>query len=375
MKKRKRDSGMELLRIFAMLFVICVHMFSYGGFYTAAKAVGGHVHSTALLMKLASRAAVDIFILITGYFMSQQSFNLQKSLHRSFDVYKKMLFYSVVLTVIFLCLGSEFLIEKGKLIAPWQAVLKGLFPVSSQTWYFLSDYLLLCLLIPFLNLGLQLLTKKEYRVLLGVLIALMSVYATLLPMRPFSYVLEPFGYKNALVGKNVFHFVFIYILGGYISLFTAPRKRPNFWFLGGAAGTILLNYLLFTRLPGWFGYQSVALQYSNPLVIANAVFLLLFFRDLHFRSRLVNLLASTTLGVYAISEFRYLRTFLWRWIHFDKADCGNLLKNVLAVAAAALAVFLACAVIDLLRGQMFRLAGILWKRYRNNPKIRVKKLK
>ena len=93
MKKRERDSGMELLRIFAMLLVICVHMFSYGGFYTAAKAVGGHVHSTALLMKLASRAAVDIFILITGYFMSQQSFNLQKSLHRSFDVYKKMLFY------------------------------------------------------------------------------------------------------------------------------------------------------------------------------------------------------------------------------------------------------------------------------------------
>ena len=52
MKKRERDSGMELLRIFAMLLVICVHMFSYGGFYTAAKAVGGHVHSTALLMKL-----------------------------------------------------------------------------------------------------------------------------------------------------------------------------------------------------------------------------------------------------------------------------------------------------------------------------------
>ena len=56
MKKRERDSGMELLRIFAMLLVICVHMFSYGGFYTAAKAVGGHVHSTALLMKLASRS-------------------------------------------------------------------------------------------------------------------------------------------------------------------------------------------------------------------------------------------------------------------------------------------------------------------------------
>ena len=367
MQTKERDSGIELLRIFAILLVIGVHMFSYGGFYSAAKAVGGHVHSTALLMKLATRAAVDIFVLITGFFMVDRPFSLQKSLRRSIDVYQKMLFYSVVMTVIFLCLGSDHLISQGKLMPVWQAALKGLFPVSSQTWYFLSDYLLLCLLIPFLNMGLQMLTKKEYRVLLLVLILLMSVWATLLPMRPFKYVFEVFGYKNALAGKNIFHFVFIYILGGYISFNAKPRPRPNFWFLGGAAGTLLLNYLLLTRLPGWFGYDKVALMYSNPLVIANAVFLLLFFKDLHFQSRLVNLLASTTLGVYAISEFRFLRTYLWQWIHFDEADCGNVFKNVLMVAVSALAVFLACALIDLLRVQLFRFAGVLWKRYRKPP--------
>lgn len=363
MKKRERDSGMELLRIFAILLVIGVHMFSYGGFYDACKAVGGHVHSTALLMKIATRSAVNIFVLITGYFMVDRPFDLKKSLRRSAGVYQKMLFYSVVLTVVFLCLGSEYLIARGKLMEPWQAVLKGLFPVTSQTWYFLTNYLLLCLLIPFLNMGLQMLTKKEFRLLLILLVLLLCVWPTVLPMRPFKYVFEPFGYKGFLTGKNIFHFVLMYILGGYLSFFTAPRKRSNFWFLGGAVGSLLLNYLLFTRLPGWFNYSEVALMYSNPLVIANAVFLLLFFRDVHFRSRLVNLLASTTLGVYAISEFRFLRTYLWRWIHFDKADCGNVFKNVLAVAAAALAVFLACAVIDLLRAQLFRLMGFLWKRY------------
>lgn len=364
MKARERDSGMELLRIFAMLLVICVHMFSYGGFYNAAKAVGGHVHSTALLMKLASRAAVDIFVLITGYFMVDRPFDLKKGLRRSAGVYQKMLFYSVVLTVVFLCLGSDYLVAYGKQMPVWQAILKGLCPVTSQTWYFLSDYLLLCLLMPFLNLALQMLTKKEYRVLVIVLVLLMSVWAVLLPMRPFSYVFETFGYKNVLVGKNIFHFVFIYILGGYISFFTLPRSKPNFLYLAGALGTILVNYLLFTRLPGWFGYRTVALQYSNPLIIANAVFLLLFFRDLHFRSRLVNLLASTTLGVYAISEFRFLRTLLWKWIHFEKADVGNVFKNVAMIALAAAAVFLACALLDLLRARLFRLLGGLERSYR-----------
>lgn len=364
MKPRERDSGMEVLRIFAILLVICVHMFSYGGFYDAAKAVGGHVHSVALLMKLASRAAVDIFLLITGYFMVDRPFDLKKGLQRSAGVYQKMLFYSVVLTIIFLCLGSEYLIAYGKQMPVWQAILKGIFPVTSQTWYFLSDYLLLCLLMPFLNLALQMLTKKEYRVLVIILVLLMSVWAVLLPMRPFNYVFETFGYKNVLVGKNIFHFVFIYILGGYISFYTAPRKKPNFLYLAGALGTIVLNYLLFTRLPGWFGYQAVAQQYSNPLVIANAVFLLLFFRDVHFRLRLVNLLASTTLGVYAISEFRFLRTVLWKWLHFEKADVGNVFKNVCMVALAAVTVFLACALIDLLRVQLFRLLGRLQRKRR-----------
>ena len=364
MKTRERDSGMEVLRIFAMLLVIVVHMFSYGGFYSAAKAVGGHVHSTALLMKLASRAAVDIFVLITGYFMADRPFDLQKGLRRSAGIYQRMLFYSVILTLIFLCFGPSHLIAYGKQMPVWQAILKGLFPVTSQTWYFLSDYLLLCLLIPFLNLALQMLTKKEYRVLLTILILLMSVWATLLPMRPFSYVFETFGYKNVLVGKNIFHFVFIYILGGYISFFARPRQKPNFLFLAGAAGTVLVNYLLFTRLPGWFGYQTVAQQYSNPLIIANAVFLLLFFKDLHFRSRLVNLLASTTLGVYALSEFRFVRTYLWQWIHFEKSDVGNVFKNVLAIGVSALAVFLACALIDLLRAWLFRVLESLQRSHR-----------
>ena len=365
MRKKERDSGMELLRILAILMVICVHMFSYGGFYEAAKAIGGHVHSTALLMKVVTRPAVNIFVLITGYFMINQPFALKKSMRRSFSVYQKMLFYSVVLTVIFLILGPEYLIEKGKMMEPWQAIFKGLCPMTSQTWYFLTNYLLLCLLIPFLNMGLQILTKKEYRVLLLILVLFLSVWASLLPVRPFRLVFENFGYENALRGKNVFHFILIYVIGGYIGMYVEPKKKPDVRFLIGAAATVLVNYLLYTRLPAWFSYGSIVMKYSNPLVIANAVFLLMFFKDLHFRSRPVNLLASTTLGVYAISEFRFLRTFLWRWLHFDKADCGNIFKNVLMIALYALIVFFGCAVIDLLREQLFRIAGKLWKRYRS----------
>ena len=369
--KKQRDSGMELLRIFAILLVLGVHLFSYAGFYEAAKDAGGHAHSTALLMKLATRSAVNIFILITGYFMADRPFRLKKSAARTFDLYKKMLFYSVVLTLVFLPFGKAALISQGEQLTVFQAVFKGLLPVSSQTWYFLTDYLLLCLLIPFINLALQMLTKREYRILLVILILLMSVWATLLYIKPFSLIFEPFGYERALRGKNLFHFIFIYILGGYLCFYHPPRKKPNFLFLGAAAACVLLNYLLLTRLPASLGYAKVSLQYSNPLVIANAVFLLLFFKDLHFRSRIVNALASTTLGVYAITEFRFLRTKLWTWISFRNVDCSHPVKNIVMVASAILAIFLVCAGIDLLREKLFVFAGRFW----NGQKEKRKNLK
>lgn len=354
--KKERDSGIELLRIFAMLLVIMVHAFSYGGFYAAARSAGGATADAALLMKLTTRSAVNIFVIITGFFMVHAPFDLQKNLRRAGRIYQKMLFYSVAPTLIFLCLGSSYWVDRGNVFGLKQVVLKGLLPVSSQTWYFLTDYLLLCLLIPFLNLALQKLTKKQYLLFALALTAFMSVWMTLVHVQPFSFVIEPFGYEDAVRGKQVFHFVFIYILGGYFGRFHPPKEKPNVLFLLGAAGTVVLNFLLYVYLPKRWGWRDVAGDYTNPILVLNAVLLLLFFKDLHFRSRVVNALAGTTLGVYALTEFRFLRTVLWKTVNFEKFDNSNLWLNFWHVALVAGGVFLAAAAVDLLVG--FGIAGV-----------------
>ena len=367
--KKERDSGIELLRIFAILMVIGVHAFSYGGFFSAAQQIGGHVASTALLMKLATRPAVNIFVMITGFFMVHVPFDPKKNLRRAGRVYQKMLLYSLVLTAIFLCLGSSYWVDRGKVFNLTQVIFKGLMPVTSQTWYFLTDYLLLCLLVPFVNLALQKLTQPQYRALTLGLVAFMSVWMTLVHVRPFNVVFETFGYKDFVAGKQVFHFLFIYVLGGYIGRFHPSKKRPNALYLIGAAGTVVLNYLLYTRLPASWGWQGIAGDYANPVLVLNAVFLLLFFRDLHFHSRLVNTLAGTTLGVYALTEFRFLRTVLWQHVNFSRFDNSNVLLNVLHVAMVLCGVFLAAAAVDLLVGQ--GIAGLK----KAKETIKIKKVK
>ena len=88
-------------------------------------------------------------------------------------------------------------------------------------------------------------------------------------------------------------------------------------------------------------------DYANPLLVLNAVCLLLFFKDLHFKSRIVNALGGAALGVYALTEFRFLRTVLWNTVSFRKLDNSNLWLNFVHVAAVLCGVFLAAAAVDL----------------------------
>jgi len=367
--KKERDSGIELLRIFAMLLVIGVHAFSYGGFYAAARGVGGHVASAALLMKLATRPAVNIFVMITGFFMIHVPFDLKKNLRRTGRTYQKMLFYDVALTAVFLCLGPSFWVDHEETLSLWRVIAKGLLPVTSQTWYFLTDYLLLCLLVPFINLSLQQLSKKQFRALAVGLVLFMSVWMTLIHIRPFSLVFQSFGYAEMVRAKELFHFIFIYIVGAYLGTVSKKRSRPRVIYLCGALLSLLCNYLLYTRLPTVFGWKDVAIHYANPLLVLCAVMLVLFFKDLHFHSRIVNTLAGTTLGVYALTEFRFVRPILWDIVNFKKFDNTNLWLNFLHVALVVCGVFLAAAAVDLLVG--FGIQGLKSAK----EKIKIKKVR
>ncbi len=362
--KKERDSGMELLRLFAILAVIGVHALSHGHYYAVAKDLGGSIHSSALLLRVIFRVAVNAFVIITGYFMVHSKFDLKKTLDRARSLWVRMLFYSLTITAVFLCLGSSYWYLNGKFIPLYKGIIRAFLPVTSQPWYFLTDYLILILLAPFLNMVVQKITQKQFLHLILGLTLFMSVWMTLMHVKPFNVAFDSYGYKEMIGGKNAFHFIYIYLLGGYIGLHGKRRPRPQFAYLLGAAATVLVNYFLITRLPSGLKYSDAAYQYANPFVVANAVFLLLFFKDLHFKSRLVNVLASTSMGVYAIAQFPYMRTFMWKVLDFRNFGVSGLFKGLLLLAAVILGVFLCFAAVDLLREQLFRLTGTAVKKLR-----------
>ena len=217
---KKRDSGIELLRTIAMLMVILIHAFLYGNFYSESIAAGGANAEFMTIIKLSLRPAVNIFLLITGYFMVKSEFNLKKSYSRVLYTYSRIWFYSVILTVIFLILGSEYCIPvmSSTPMPIHKIILRGIFPVTSQMWYYLGNYIIICLLAPFINISLKSITKKQYQILLIILSLFMSVWMTLLKVYPFNLWFNSFSFGSIFDGKNIFSFICIYIIGGYIGL-------------------------------------------------------------------------------------------------------------------------------------------------------------
>jgi len=347
--KRERDSGIELLRIFAMLMVIGVHTFLYGDYFEEACKYEGAIYRSAQFMKLFFRPAVDTYVIITGYFMVHTAFNLKKSYKRLLSMYGIIYFYSVVLGIIFFVARASFDSKFSDFSVFW----KMFFPLTAQNWYFLTDYILLCLFAPFINIILQNITKRDYKVLIILLTLVMSVWLSLANIKPLSGVVSDYGYGEIAEGKNVFSFIYIYILGGYAGMHSKAGKRPRIIYLAAAFFCIWIDYFIWINWEEVLDYSHVAISYANPLVILTAVFLLLFFKDLHFYSRIVNMLASTTIGIYALHEMEFMRNFIWEKLSFSKVDCSNLTLNILRIITILLAIFLTGAIIELVRQQVF----------------------
>ena len=355
---KKRDSGIELLRVIAIFMVIGVHTFLYGGFYEEAKEVGGLVYWMAGFLRMMFRPAVNIFVIITGYFMVRARFDLRRSYKRVVHVYMSVWFYSVVLGIITLIAGPVFYTIDGVTTPVHIIILKMIFPVMSQNWYFISDYILLCLFAPFVNITLQKISRRQYQVLLLITTLVMSVWFTIADMNLFDEVVRTYGYGDMEDGKNVFSFIYIYMIGGYIGLHVDKNEHVKYRYLIAVPVCAIVNCLLAYKLEP-LGLSNAAMRYTNPFVILMAVFALMFFKDLHFYSKAVNLVASATIGVYAIHEFKYIRAALWKMFDFSKLNCSNVFFDMVYIIGVIMIIFIICTVIELLRQRLFGLCARL----------------
>ena len=96
---RKRDIGIEILRMLAMLLIVCQHFLNHGGIY---KNAGENVFLLHLINQLFA-PSVNIFVLISGYFSLNSHFKWQKPA----GLYLQVIFYLLLMPLVGAAFGQE----------------------------------------------------------------------------------------------------------------------------------------------------------------------------------------------------------------------------------------------------------------------------
>lgn len=260
--------------------------------------------------------AVNCFILISGYF----GINIKlKSLVKLFIQTE---FYSFIA----LGIGIAFIgFQKG--------LLKSLMPFNPTGLWFIPLYILLYVSSPLLNQIVQ--NKRLHLTVLAFTIA-------------FSFGAY-FG--GGYQGYGFPQFVMLYLIGRYISLYTAmpPTSKCIFYTFTGVVCTFILS-ILWTRLGHPVGDKMI-IAYSSPWVLWTSISVFELFRSLtKVHNRFIPLLATSSLSVYLFHENALINKYIYIYIlDFLEVFFASDFIYVLVIVLYAICIYVVVLFIDQIR--------------------------
>lgn len=337
-KKATRQFSIELLRIIAMIMIVGHHLSFFGGVEFDRMSISVNRLWTQFLV-YGGHVGVDIFVLISGYFMiNVKSIRLDKIAR----LWLMMFFYSFGMYIVAMCFfGYSF---------STNLLFVSVTPFLNKQWPFASAFLVLMILSPFVNVLLQKLNKASYRLLLGIIYSLWVVIPTLTTFD---------GESNYLLWMLA-----LYSLAAYVRLYPEDFKAKAGKYIGLGILVALLSfasavvfdlmgmkYEVFARYATHFS----GMQHLN--IVLWAFLLFIGFSRLEngnksFLSeksgRIINYLASLMFGVYLLHEDFFSRKILWENI-FDNRQCAESGYYVLITIGEIAAIIIVGIVVEWIR--------------------------
>ena len=98
---------------------------------------------------------------------------------------------------------------------------------------------------------------------------------------------------------------------------------------------------------------GMSLAYSNPLIIIQTIALFSLFSTLEIKSKFINIVASSTLGVYLIHDNNYIRKVLYKFLNINKISTSSY-RFIIYLLVSAIGIFIVCSIIELIRQLVFK---------------------
>ncbi len=341
--KKERMANLELLRCVAMGMVVVLHYLGKGGLLPELS--GETIDSTgctAWLLEAFCIVAVNVYMFISGYFLSTSSFKISRLL----QLYLQVWFYSVAVGIIGALAGWT-----GDVPVDTHYFLTLLFPVSMGHYWFMTAYVYFYLLLPFLGIAVKKMSKRELGMSAMLLLTAFCFLKSVLPLR-----LEMDGQ-----GYDCLWYLCVFVAAAYIRRFGLPflekKGRGLLLYLIGClaifGGTFMLRAVYLKT--GSFGLMlKMCFEYNHLLPFLAAVGLFFAFSRLQISGKAAEVIcriSPCTLGVYLLHENIGVRYAWQNWL--GAGQIGSPLSLIGRTALAVLAVFTAGLLVDRVRALLF----------------------
>lgn len=279
-KQNKRQSNFELLRIICMLFIIAHHLSWHSNIPNNISNFNLYFHRSLIIL---GKIAVNLFVLISGYFMINSKFSFKKVLKLILET----TFYSLIIYSLLCIFGLKTFNIK--------MFIDQVLSIYSQQYWFMSYFIILYILSPFLNKVLKQCSIKEFVVLLSVLLI---------------FQLDIFGIKSNVSLSLLAWFITLYITAAFLRLHFDDKGKVGYAWLAFfiSLTIIVISTIVFEK--NYCGENNIL-----SFIFSIATFYIFKYIEIK-HSKIINLIASTTLGVYLIHDNNIINKLIWnKWLN------------------------------------------------------------
>lgn len=364
---RERNYGIDLLKILSMYLVVVLHVLGQGGIIYSVKTFSPD-YFVGWAMTLFVYVCVDLFALASGYVSYKSKFKPR----RIVELYLIVLFYGVLFLILFAVSGNTDITLKNILLTVFPSFVKN---QPLYYWYF-TAYLILFLLMPFINFIICKFTRKKLAFLCLILLFMYSVVPALM-QNDFSHTISGYSYIWIIA---------MYFLGAYFAkyrVFEKIKKYRLFILLIISlaltfCGHFVVNYYYLKNAPevlegqadyisNEFGMMSIYLKpsmftnYTFPTTVINSVLLLGIFSKIKIKSKFlqskISAFVPLVFSVYIIHTNKFVFEQIIGGL-FEGYAAFSPFILVLATLGTALVIFVVCIMIDMLRFELFKLIKV-----------------
>ena len=337
-----RNYGLDLLKIFAMINIIILHI--NNSFLNLRVNKNNSKYKNIYLLEVFSFWPVNAFGLISGI-VGYKKFKFMNILYIWFEY----LFYSVFF--------SLYLYYKS--LINFKILVLSLFPLGISRFWFVNAYILMYLFLPFTIKSFNLIDKNFFSKMIIFYLFIYSIYHILI-----EYIIGRTNYDFINRGYSSLWLIILYIIGAYIGIYYIKKQLfSNLIYL--------LIYILFSFITYFYLFYNIdkkgkpnhlLMEYYSPTIMIQALALIFFFSNLKINHKLVRKIIlflnplNFNVSLIHLTFFRSnIITNIKLFLYIKQLDIRFLILKLYGIS---LITYLICAFMDYFRNLFFQLLKV-----------------